>query len=151
MPSAHANGIELDYDTFGSPADPALLLIQGFSVQKIAWDDEFCQLLARRGFFVIRFDNRDVGLSTKIEDAPFPDIAAAFAGDASSAPYSLDDMADDAAGLLDALDVSSADVVGASMGGYIAQCLVLRHPEKVRSLCSIMSSTGDRSGRLAQR
>jgi pimeloyl-ACP methyl ester carboxylesterase len=145
MSTVRANGIELDYDTFGSRGDPALLLIMGFSVQKIWWDEEFCELLAGRGFFVIRFDNRDVGLSTKIEGGPFPDLAAALAGDAASAAYTLDDMADDAAGLLDALDISAAHVVGASMGGYIAQCLVLRHPDKVLSLCSIMSSTGDRS------
>lgn len=145
MSTVRANGIELDHDTFGSRDDPALLLIMGFSVQKISWDEEFCQLLAGRGFFVIRFDNRDVGLSTKIEDGPFPDLAAALAGDAASAAYTLDDMADDAAALLDALNVPAAHIVGASMGGYIAQCLVLRYPDKVLSLCSIMSSTGDRS------
>jgi pimeloyl-ACP methyl ester carboxylesterase len=134
MPTAFANGIELDYDTFGSPDDPALLLIMGFSVQKIAWDEAFCQLLADRGLFIIRFDNRDVGLSTKITDAPEPNLAAAFAGDFSSAGYQLEDMADDAAGLLDALGIPEAHIVGASMGGMIAQELALRHPERVHGL-----------------
>jgi pimeloyl-ACP methyl ester carboxylesterase len=145
MPLARANGIDLDYDTFGDPGHPALLLIMGFSVQKISWDEEFCQMLADRGFFVIRFDNRDVGLSTKMDDAPRPNIGAAIAGDTSSASYTLDDMAADAAGLLDALNVGAAHIVGASMGGMIAQCLAIREPAKVLSLCSIMSTTGDRS------
>jgi pimeloyl-ACP methyl ester carboxylesterase len=145
MPTVFANGIELDYDTFGSAEHPALLLIMGFSVQKIAWDEAFCQLLADRDFFVIRFDNRDVGLSTKIANAPEPDLGAAFAGDFSSAAYQLDDMADDAAALLDALGILNAHIVGASMGGMIAQTLAIHHPDKVRSLCSIMSTTGDPS------
>ena len=145
MPTMPANGIELDYDCFGATGDPCILLIMGLSAQKIAWDEAFCQQLADAGFFVVRFDNRDVGLSSKVRGAPFPDLAAAFAGDFSSCSYQLEDMADDAAGLLDGLGVDSAHVVGASMGGMIAQTLALRHPEKVRSLCSIMSTTGDRS------
>jgi pimeloyl-ACP methyl ester carboxylesterase len=144
MPIAHANGIELDYDTFGDPADPPLLLIMGFSVQKIAWDEDFCHQLADRHFYVVRFDNRDVGLSTKIQGGPRPDLGAAFTGDYSSASYQLEDMAADTAGLLDALDVAAAHVVGASMGGMIAQALAIHHPEKVLSLCSIMSTTGNR-------
>jgi pimeloyl-ACP methyl ester carboxylesterase len=143
MPFAKANGIELDYDTFGAKTDPPLLLIMGFSVQKIAWDTELCQLLAGRGFFVIRYDNRDVGLSTKIEGGQQPDITAAMSGNTSSASYVLDDMADDAAGLLDDLGLPAAHVVGASMGGMIAQCLAINHPDKVLSLCSIMSTTGN--------
>jgi pimeloyl-ACP methyl ester carboxylesterase len=143
MPIAHANGIDLDYDTFGEPADPALVLIMGFSVQKIAWDVEFCEQLAARGFFVVRFDNRDIGRSTKIEDGPPPNLAAALTGDVSSASYRLDDMADDTAGLLDAIGLPAAHVVGASMGGMIAQCLAINHPDKVLSLCSIMSTTGN--------
>ncbi len=143
MPTALSNGIELDYDTFGEAGDPALLLIMGFSVQKISWDEEFCRQLAGRGFFVIRFDNRDVGLSTKIEGGPVPDVMAALGGDPSSASYHLEDMADDAAGLLDTLGIPAAHVVGASMGGFITQCLAIHHPDKVLSMCSIMSSTGN--------
>jgi pimeloyl-ACP methyl ester carboxylesterase len=117
----------------------------GFSVQKIAWDEAFCQLLADQRFFVIRFDNRDVGRSSKISGGPLPDLATAFAGDFSSASYQLEDMAGDSAGLLDALGIEAAHVVGPSMGGMIAQALALGHPEKVRSLCSIMSTTGNPS------
>src|SRR5688500_3323641 len=145
MPRAKSNGIELEYDTFGSPDDPTVLLIMGFSAQMIAWHVDFCQAIADRGFRVVRFDNRDVGLSTKIEDAPEPDIAAAMSGDTSSAAYTLDDMADDAAGLLDALGIEKAHIVGSSMGGMIAQLVATRHPHKTLSLCSIMSTTGDTS------
>jgi pimeloyl-ACP methyl ester carboxylesterase len=147
MPSmaiAHTNGIDLDYDTFGDPAKPPLILIMGFSVQKIAWDDDFCQALVDGGFFVVRFDNRDVGLSTKFEGGPRPDLGAAFTGDTSSASYVLDDMAADTAGLLDALDIPAAHVVGASMGGMITQAMAIHHPDRVLSLCSIMSTTGSR-------
>jgi pimeloyl-ACP methyl ester carboxylesterase len=143
MPRAQANGIELEYETFGDAADPAMLLIMGFSAQMIAWDEELCRLLAGEGFHVIRFDNRDVGLSTHL-DAKV-DLAALFGGTLESVPYSLDDMADDAAGLLDALGVDAAHIVGASMGGMIAQLVAIRHPSKTRSLCSIMSTTGDRN------
>jgi pimeloyl-ACP methyl ester carboxylesterase len=124
---AQSNGIEIEYESMGDPRNPTLLLIMGFSVQMIAWDDQFCRLLVERGFRVVRFDNRDVGLSTKIVRGT----------------YSLDDMADDARGLLDWLGVSQAHVVGASMGGMIAQLLALRHPTRVCSLCSIMSTTGE--------
>src|SRR3954467_8994194 len=145
MPNVRANGIDIEYDEFGKSSDPALLLIMGFSAQMIAWDEDFCRLLAGEGFRVIRFDNRDVGLSTKIEGGPAPDIAAALGGDTSSAAYLLDDMADDAAGLLDALGIPAAHIVGASMGGMIAQLVATRHPDKTLSLCSIMSTTGDTS------
>jgi len=138
------NGIGLEYDTFGDRGAPPMLLIMGLAMQMIAWDERFCEDLAARGFHVIRFDNRDVGLSSRIHGA-LPNLPAIFTGDASSAPYSLDDMADDAAGLLDALELPSAHVVGVSMGGMIAQCLALRHASRVRSLASIMSTTGDRS------
>ncbi|HEX4905120.1 MAG TPA: alpha/beta hydrolase [Acidimicrobiales bacterium] len=141
MPQAKSNGIELEYDTFGQESDPPLLLIMGFSAQMTAWDEAFCRKIADQGFHVIRFDNRDVGLSSRIEGEP--DLAALFSGDTSSAPYSLDDMADDAAGLLDALGLPAAHIVGASMGGMIAQTFAIRHPEKTLSLCSIMSTTGD--------
>jgi pimeloyl-ACP methyl ester carboxylesterase len=143
MPKAHANGIELEYEEFGDPGDPPLLLIMGFAAQMTYWHDRFCKGLAQKGYRVVRFDNRDIGLSSRIEDAPVPDVGAAIGGDTSSASYTLDDMADDAAGLLDYLGDDWAHVVGASMGGMIAQALAIRHPEKVRSLCSIMSTTGD--------
>ena len=141
MPRATANGIELEYEVFGDEAAPPLLLVMGLGAQMIAWEDGFCVQLAAKGFRVIRFDNRDVGLSTKT-DGPLPDIMACLGGDASSANYTLADMADDAVGLLDVLGVSAAHVVGASMGGMIAQTIAIRHPERVLSLCSIMSTTG---------
>lgn len=143
MPRAKSNGIELEYDTFGSGSDPALLLIMGFTAQMTAWEEGFCQLIADQGFHVIRFDNRDVGLSSRMEGEV--DIVKLFTGELDSVPYSLDDMADDAAGLLDALGIPAAHVVGASMGGMIAQLVAIRHPEKTLSLCSIMSTTGDRN------
>src|SRR5207253_2838058 len=122
MPRATSNGIEIEYETFGALAAPPLLLIAGLGSQLVSWDDDFCLLLASRGFRVIRYDNRDVGLSTWVEDA-----------------YTLDDMADDAAGLLDALGISAAHVVGVSMGGFIAQLLTLNHPGRVLTLTVIMS------------
>jgi pimeloyl-ACP methyl ester carboxylesterase len=124
MPRATANGIELEYQEFGEPQAPPLLLIAGLGAQMLSWDEDFCRLLAARGFRVIRFDNRDVGLSTWMEGA---------------GEYSLDDMAADAAALLDALDIPAAHVVGASMGGFIAQLVALNHPDHVLSLTSIMS------------
>jgi pimeloyl-ACP methyl ester carboxylesterase len=143
---ARANGIELEYDVVGNPADPPVLLIMGLGAQMIAWDDEFVLALARRGHFVVRFDNRDVGLSTHFHDAPAPPapvvIARRNAGEPLGVPYLLDDMAADTAELLAHLDLASAHVVGASMGGMIAQALAIREPERVRSLVSIMSTTG---------
>jgi pimeloyl-ACP methyl ester carboxylesterase len=128
MPRAHANGIELEYDSIGNDRDPALVMIMGLGSQMIVWPIEFCRALADRGFRVIRFDNRDIGLSTR-----------------PATQYTLDDMADDTAGLLDALALPDAHICGASMGGYIAQLVAIRHPRRVRSLCVIMSSTGDRA------
>ena len=122
MPRATSNGIEIEYETFGALSAPPLLLIAGLGSQMLSWDDDFCALLAGRGFRVIRYDNRDSGLSTWVEDV-----------------YTLDDMADDAAGLLDALGIAAAHVVGASMGGFIAQLLTLNHPGRVLTLTSIMS------------
>jgi pimeloyl-ACP methyl ester carboxylesterase len=145
MPRAETNGVELEYDTFGDPADPPLLLIMGLNTQLIGWPVGFCELLAGRGFHVVRFDNRDIGLSTQFDDVPTPDLMAIMAGDKSAAPYLLEDMANDAAGLLDALGAQRAHIVGASMGGMIAQELVLGHPHRALSLCSIMSTTGDSS------
>jgi len=141
--TAPANGIEMVYEAFGDPADPTVLLIMGLGVQMLGWDAEFCELLAGRGFHAVRFDNRDVGRSTKIEGGPRPDLMAAAMGDASSASYTLDEMADDCAALLEHIDVEGAHVVGASQGGMIAQALAIRHPGRVLSLASIMSTTGD--------
>jgi pimeloyl-ACP methyl ester carboxylesterase len=140
---APANGIEIVYETIGDPSDPPLLLVMGLGMQLIHWDDELCELLAGRGFRVIRFDNRDAGLSTQI-DARVPNLARAFAGFRIDAPYLLDDMAADAFGLLDHLGIEAAHVCGASMGGMIAQAMAIRHPERVLSLTSIMSTTGER-------
>jgi pimeloyl-ACP methyl ester carboxylesterase len=141
------NSIELVYDTFGESSAPPLLLIMGLGGQMIAWDEEFCAQLAARGYWVIRFDNRDVGLSTKLDEAGVPDVftlmQAQAQGEAAQAPYTLRDMADDAVGLLDALAVESAHVVGISMGGMIAQEMAIHHPNRVRTLTSIMSSTGN--------
>jgi pimeloyl-ACP methyl ester carboxylesterase len=131
----------LEYETFGDPKGQPLLLIMGLGAQMITWDDEFCAQLADRGFHVIRYDNRDVGLSTWMEDAGHPDMASAFSGVPQPA-YELDDMADDAAGLLDSLDIPAAHIVGASMGGFIAQLVAINHPECVLSLTSIMSGPG---------
>jgi len=143
MARAQANGIEIEYDTFGDPGDPALLLIMGLGAQLIAWDVDFVRLLVDRGLHVIRYDNRDVGLSTKIEGGPQPDIFAAMQGDTSSASYTLRDMAADGAGLLDALGIERAHIGGASMGGMIAQTFAIDFPDRTLSLCSIMSTTGD--------
>jgi pimeloyl-ACP methyl ester carboxylesterase len=143
MPRAKVGKVELEYDTFGEASAPPMLLVMGFSLQMISWEAAFCEQLAARGFRVIRFDNRDVGLSSKLAHLGVPNVAAIMGG-AGSAPYSLDEMADDAAGLLDALDAPHAHVVGLSMGGMIAQLLALRHAARARSLTSIMSTTGDR-------
>ncbi len=143
MPRASANGIEIEYETFGDSTKPAVLLIMGLGVQMLGWDERFCNLLADRGFHVIRFDNRDIGLSTHMDDAPVPNPLQLLAQDFSSATYDLGDMADDTAGLLDALGITSAHVVGVSMGGMIAQTLAAKHPDRVLSLTSIMSTTGD--------
>lgn len=146
---ARANGIDLAYDCFGDPAGQPLLLIMGLGTQMIAWDEAFCAQLAARGFRVIRFDNRDIGRSTWFDDAGIPDVGKllmqALAGgsvDAAGVRYTLADMADDAVGLLDALDIPSAHIVGASMGGAIAQEIALRHPARVRTLVPIMATSG---------
>jgi len=144
---AQVNGIEIAYETIGDPSLPALLLVMGLGTQMIHWDRELCELFAASGFRVIRFDNRDSGTSTQI-DAPVPNLMRGMVGLRADAPYLLDDMADDAFGLLDHLGISAAHVVGASMGGMIAQTMAIRRPERVLSLTSIMSTTGERrSGR----
>ena len=148
MPRAKANGIEIEYEVFGSPGDPALLLVMGLGAQLIAWDENLCRLLVDQGFYVIRYDNRDVGLSTKFDSAGVPDVmtvlTALTTGGSVEMPYTLEDMADDGIALLDALDIDRAHIVGASMGGMLVQAMAIRHPERVLSLCSIMSTTGSR-------
>ena len=147
MNSVGANGIELVYDTFGAPSDEAILLIAGLGAQMIRWTDPFCLELAGRGYRVIRFDNRDAGLSTHLNHLAPPDFrelaAALRAGQAPVVPYTLQDMAADAVGLLDALSIDRAHVVGRSMGGMIAQVMACEYPRRVASLTSIMSSTGN--------
>jgi pimeloyl-ACP methyl ester carboxylesterase len=136
--------VRLCYETFGSPAAPALLLVMGLASQMLVWEEDFCEMLAGRGFWVIRYDNRDVGRSTVLREAPVPKRWQLALRDPKGAPYSLEQMADDGAGLLDHLQIPAAHVVGASMGGMIAQALAIRHPDRVLSLVSIMSSTGNR-------
>jgi pimeloyl-ACP methyl ester carboxylesterase len=148
MPSVTANGIQIEYDTFGDSSAPPLLLIMGLGAQMILWDEEFCEQLAAKGHYVIRFDNRDIGLSTKIDEAGVPNVMEAMSvimgGGKFDSAYTLDDMSDDAVGLLDALGIDRAHVCGASMGGMIAQTVAIKHPDRVSSLTSIMSSTGAR-------
>jgi len=140
------SGIELVYDTFGESSEAPLLLIQGLSWQMVMWDEEFCSALAERGYFVIRFDNRDIGLSTHLDDAGVPSIIRLItdlaAGKPVEVPYLLSDMAGDTFGLLDHLGISSAHVAGISMGGMIGQTMGLQDPDRVRSLISISSTTG---------
>lgn len=146
---ARANGVELCWDSFGDPAATPVLLIMGLNSQMIAWDEAFCRQLAAAGsgHYVIRFDNRDIGHSTHFPQLGVPDlqgmIALAMAGKPLTAPYLLRDMADDAAGLLNALQIGKAHVVGASMGGAIGQEMAIRHPQRMLSFTSIMSTTGE--------
>lgn len=137
-----AGGIEFEYETFGVENDPAVLLIMGLGAQLTHWPEDLCAGIAAEGFFVIRYDNRDVGLSTKFDDAGVPDLGA-IAARAATPPYTLEDMAADGVALLDALRVGKAHVVGASMGGMIAQLLAAEYPQRTLSLTSIMSNTGD--------
>ena len=145
MSERHANvgAVELVYETIGDPADPPLLLVMGLGMQLIHWDRELCELFAGRGFHVIRFDNRDAGLSTKIK-GPVPNVMRLMAGLPTRVPYLLDDMAADTFGLLDHLGIERAHVVGTSMGGMIAQTMAIRRPERMLSLASMLSTTGDR-------
>ena len=136
MGRAKANGLELEYETFGDPNDPPMVLIMGLGAQLIDWPVPFCEMLAGEGFHVIRFDNRDAGLSTSLDHLGVPQAGA---------PYLLSDLADDTVGLLDALGIDRAHLVGASLGGMVAQQTVIDHPDRVRSLASIMSTTGDHS------
>jgi pimeloyl-ACP methyl ester carboxylesterase len=143
LPAAAPGGIDIAYERFGDPHAPPVLLVMGLGTQMLGWPDDFCAELVTRGLQVIRFDNRDVGLSTHLYNAPAPDLAAVMAGDLSSVSYTLSDMAGDAAALVEGLGLDSAHVVGASLGGMIAQTLAIEHPDRVRSLTSIMSTTGD--------
>jgi pimeloyl-ACP methyl ester carboxylesterase len=136
-------GINLCYETIGDPADPPLLLVMGLGMQMIAWPDEFCAALAGRGYLVVRFDNRDAGRSTSIKAKP-PGLAALATRRFGRSQYSLADMADDTAGLLRELDLAPAHIVGASLGGMIAQSVAVHYPDSVRTLTSIMSTTGSR-------
>jgi len=140
---AHVGPVELVYETIGDPSDPALLLVMGLGMQLIHWDRELCELLAERGFHVIRFDNRDAGLSTKIR-GPVPNMMRLMAGMPVKVPYLLTDMAADTFGLLDHLGIERAHLAGTSMGGMIAQTMAIEAPERVLSLASMLSSTGDR-------
>jgi len=145
-----ANGIEIEYEEFGQPEHPALVLIMGLGMQLIAWPRPFCEMLAAAGFRVIRFDNRDVGLSTRMEGRRAPGmwrmvLSLVFGFRLNNPPYTLDDMAADTIGLLDGLGIARAHIVGASMGGMIAQTIAARYPERALSLTSIMSTSGDRA------
>ena len=145
MPIARVNGVEIEHDTVGDPADPTVLLFAGLGMQMIEWDPEFCRMIAERGFRVVRFDNRDAGLSTHLDVRVdvMAVLAAVGAGGDPGVPYTLTDMAEDAVGLLDHLGVERAHMVGVSMGGMIAQTVALNHRDRVRALVSIMSMTGD--------
>ena len=142
-----ANNIDICYDTFGDKSKPTILLIQGFASQMIIWKEEFCRDLASKGFLVIRFDNRDIGLSTKMENLPVPNplsiLASLQKGEHPEVPYKLSDMAKDAVGLLDALQIQSVHIVGISMGGMIAQTIAIEHPERVKTLTSLSSTTSN--------
>lgn len=139
MTSIRANGITIEYETIGEAGRPPILLVMGLGAQLVSWPEELCQALADRGFLVIRYDNRDVGLSAKFEGPP-PDLVAAAGGDTSGAGYTIADMAADGIGLLDALGLESAHVVGVSMGGMIVQHMAMDFPDRLLSLCSIMSA-----------
>jgi pimeloyl-ACP methyl ester carboxylesterase len=145
--AALESGIQLEYETFGSSDDPTLLLVMGFTAQLTGWDTAFCRMLADRGLHVVRFDNRDCGLSTWLDDAtadPTAVMAAVRSGaELPPVPYTLSDMASDAVGLLDHLGVAAAHVMGASMGGMIVQTMAIEHPARVTSMTSVMSMPGD--------
>jgi len=147
MPKVHANGIEIEFETFGDSAADPILLVMGLGGQLIHWHVTFCEQLAAKGYLVIRYDNRDVGLSTWFDDAGTPELLplmkAARAGEPIDVPYTLADMANDGMALLSALSIERAHVCGISMGGMIVQRMSLDHPERVKTMISIMSSTGN--------
>jgi pimeloyl-ACP methyl ester carboxylesterase len=148
MPTVGANNIQIAYETFGAPNDPPLIMIMGLVSQMIDWPDPFCRMLAQSGFYVIRFDNRDVGLSSKMESLGIPDLerlaASLNAGKTVSVPYHLEDMAADTWGLMDALGIRTANICGISMGGMIAQIMALAKPERTRSLICMQTTTGEK-------
>jgi pimeloyl-ACP methyl ester carboxylesterase len=148
MPKVRANGIDIEYESLGDPSRPAVILIMGLGMQLVAWPDDFCQALADAGYRVIRFDNRDIGLSSHLDHLRTPSLPWFMIrhklGFPVRAPYTLDDMAADTVGLMDALGIAKAHIVGVSMGGMIAQVVAGRFPERVLSLASIMSTTGAR-------
>lgn len=149
MPRAKiSDSIELEYDVTGDPGAPPLILVMGFALQMTSWDKRFCQKIADKGFRVVRYDNRDIGLSTKLSQLGMPDFMRAMTGDRAAAPYAIEDMADDLAGLLRFVELPAAHIVGASMGGFIVQEMAIRHASRVLSMTSIMSTTGNR--RVAQ-
>lgn len=147
MPNVTANGIQIEYETFGENTSPPLLLVIGLGGQMIFWEEKLCKQLAEEGLYVIRFDNRDSGLSTKFDEAGVPDIMEVFTarmkGEEITAPYTLDDMADDSVGLLETLGIEKAHICGMSMGAAIAQTIAIRHPSYVLSLISIYGTTGN--------
>jgi len=147
MANVKVNGIQIEYDTFGEVGSRPLLMIKGIGQQMITWSDDFCSLLAQAGHYVIRFDHRDVGLSSKLENEKTPELAeivgAVARGEKINPPYTLDDMAADAIGLLDALNIAKAHVCGMSMGGAIAQILAISYPSRLLSLTLMMTSTGN--------
>jgi pimeloyl-ACP methyl ester carboxylesterase len=143
VPRVRSNGVELEYETIGRAGDPVMLLIMGLGAQLIDWPDQLCAELAGHGYHVVRFDNRDAGLSTGLDELFAPEVTGPAAS--AAAPYQLADLAADAIGLLDALGIQRAHLVGASMGGMIAQQIAIDHPHRVHSLCSLLSTTGDRS------
>ncbi len=145
MHYARNGTVEIAYETFGGPGDAPLLLISGTAVQMLIWPDEFCQALVDRGFHVARFDNRDTGLSTHLHDAPTPSWLKTMLRP-STAPYRLSDMAGDGLAVMDSLAWDSAHIVGASLGGMVAQTLAIEHPERTRTLTSIMSTPSSRIG-----
>lgn len=142
------NGIEINYDSFGKEEHPVIILIMGLATQMVFWDARFCEILTSKGYRVIRFDNRDIGKSTWCNSANPPShlalLASVIFGRALDAPYSLNDMANDTLGLMDSLQIKHAHIVGASMGGMIAQLMAINAPNRVKSLTSIMSTTGNR-------
>jgi proline iminopeptidase len=154
MASVEANGITIEYESLGDPSDPTILLVMGLGMQLVAWPDAMCQSLVEHGFRVVRFDNRDAGLSTRVGaggETLLPlALAAGWLGLPVRAPYSLDDMAADTVGLMDALGIERAHVVGASLGGMIAQVVAARHRDRVASLTSLMSASGNRRYWLAE-
>jgi pimeloyl-ACP methyl ester carboxylesterase len=147
MAWVNANGIQIEYETFGDKINPTIVLIAGNGAQLNFWEPDFCEMLAKENLQVIRFDNRDVGLSTKFDEAGIPDMGKIYQeaqeGKPIKTPYTLEDMADDVAGLLNTLNIKKAHICGASMGGTIAQVFAYRHPSRIYSLISIMSSTGN--------